>query len=65
MISPEGAATILYRDADRAPELANSLRITAPELARFGIVDQVIPEPPDGAASDVDLAARVCGAGGR
>lgn len=58
VISPEGAATILYRDADRAAELAESLRITAHELARFGIVDQIVPEPPDGAAADVDLAAR-------
>ena len=57
VISPEGAATILYRGADRAPELAESLRITAPELARFGIVDQIVPEPVGGAAADVDLAA--------
>jgi acetyl-CoA carboxylase alpha subunit len=59
VISPEGAATILYRDAERASELAGSLRITAPELARFGIVDQIIPEPDGGAASDIDLAAEL------
>jgi acetyl-CoA carboxylase carboxyl transferase subunit beta len=57
VISPEGAATILYRDAERAPELAESLRITATELARFGIVDHIVPEPDGGAAADVDLAA--------
>jgi acetyl-CoA carboxylase carboxyl transferase beta subunit len=57
VISPEGAAAILYRDASRAAELADSLRITAPELARFGIVDQIVPEPVGGAARDVDLAA--------
>ncbi|MEZ4530956.1 MAG: carboxyl transferase domain-containing protein [Thermomicrobiales bacterium] len=57
VISPEGAAAILYRDAQRAPELANRLRITAPELARFGIVDQIVPEPEHGAAADIDLAA--------
>lgn len=57
VISPEGAATILYRDAGRAPELAETLRITAPELARFGIVDQIVPEPEGGATADVDVAA--------
>jgi acetyl-CoA carboxylase carboxyl transferase beta subunit/acetyl-CoA carboxylase carboxyl transferase alpha subunit len=57
VIGPEGAATILYRDAGRAPELAESLRITAPELARFGMVDQIVPEPSGGAAADVNLAA--------
>lgn len=57
VISPEGAATILYRDAERAPELAERLRITAPELARFGIVDQIVPEPAGGAAADVGMAA--------
>lgn len=57
VIGPEGAATILYRDASRAPELADSLRITAPELARFGIVDQIVPEPEGGAGADTDLAA--------
>ena len=57
VISPEGAATILYRDAERGPELAESLRITAPELARFGIVDQIVPEPDGGAEAEFDLAA--------
>ncbi len=57
VISPEGAATIIHRDAARAPELAESLRITAPELARFGIVDQIVPEPAGGAATDVAMAA--------
>ncbi len=57
VISPEGAATIIHRDAERAPELAESLRITAAELARFGIVDQIVPEPAGGAEADVALAA--------
>jgi acetyl-CoA carboxylase carboxyl transferase subunit beta len=59
VIGPEGAATILYRDASRAPELAESLRITAPELKRLGIVDVVVPEPEGGAATDFDEAARL------
>ncbi|MCA9861161.1 MAG: hypothetical protein KC438_15650, partial [Thermomicrobiales bacterium] len=58
VIGPEGAATILYRDADRAPELAESLRITASELLALGIIDGIIPEPADGAGEDVELAAR-------
>jgi acetyl-CoA carboxylase carboxyl transferase subunit beta len=59
VIGPEGAATILYRDASRAPELAESLRITAPELLQLGIVDAVVPEPDGGAAADFDEAARL------
>ncbi|MBO9405341.1 MAG: acetyl-CoA carboxylase carboxyltransferase subunit alpha [Thermomicrobium sp.] len=43
--SPEACAAILWRDAGRAPEAATAMRITAPELHRFGIADEVIPEP--------------------
>lgn len=57
VIGPEGAATILYRDAERAPELAKSLRITAPDLQAFGIVDEIIPEPAGGATHDIETAA--------
>ena len=57
VISPEGAATILHRDANRAPELAESLRITAPELLELGIVDEIVEEPAGGAARDFDQAA--------
>lgn len=57
VIGPEGAATILYRDASRAPELAESLRITAPELLKLGIIDEIVPEPSAGAIHDPDLAA--------
>jgi acetyl-CoA carboxylase carboxyl transferase subunit beta len=49
VIAPEAAASILYRDASRGPELAERLRITAPDLARLGVVDDVVPEPPGGA----------------
>ncbi|MFM8593356.1 MAG: hypothetical protein ACKOCK_03065, partial [Chloroflexota bacterium] len=58
VIAPEGAATILYRDASRAPELSERLRITADELLNLGLVDAIVPEPPGGAASDYDAAAR-------
>ena len=43
--SPEGCAAILWKDAARAPEAAETMRITAPELLRFEIIDAVIPEP--------------------
>jgi len=49
VISPEGCAAILWRDGSRGPEAARALRITAPDLVGFGIVDEIIPEPPGGA----------------
>ncbi len=55
VIAPEGAATILYRDATRAPELSSKLKLTAIELKRLHIVDEVIPEPAD--ATDPDALA--------
>ena len=57
VISPEGAATILFRDADRAPELAESLKITADALRELGVVDEIVPEPEDDASSDPAEAA--------
>jgi acetyl-CoA carboxylase carboxyl transferase subunit beta len=44
VIGPEGAAAILHRDADRAPELAEQLKLTAPALAELGVVDEVVGE---------------------
>ena len=43
--SPEACASILWKDASKAPEAAETMRLTAPELNGFGIVDEVIPEP--------------------
>jgi acetyl-CoA carboxylase carboxyl transferase subunit beta len=48
VIAPEGAATILYRDASRAPELAERLRIRTEDLVELGLVDVVVPEGPAG-----------------
>ncbi len=48
VISPEGCAAILFRDATRAPEAAVALKLTAPELKGMGIVDEVIPEAQGG-----------------
>ena len=48
VIAPEGAAAILYRDAGRAPELAERLRIGTEDLTELGVVDVVVPEDPAG-----------------
>ncbi|MDR7586643.1 MAG: acetyl-CoA carboxylase carboxyltransferase subunit alpha [Armatimonadota bacterium] len=57
VISPEGAAAILYRDPGRAAEVAARLKLTAPDLLRLGIIDVVVPEPPGGAQAAPDAAA--------
>lgn len=59
VISPEGAAAILYRNASRAPEVAEALRLTSADLLRLRVVDRVVPEPPGGAHSDPDRAAQL------
>ncbi len=52
VISPEGCASILWRDGAKAPEAAEALKITAHDLARLGVVDGIIPEPAGGAHTD-------------
>jgi acetyl-CoA carboxylase carboxyl transferase subunit alpha len=49
VISPEGCASILWRDAARAEEAATAMKITAVDLKTLGLVDEIIPEPPGGA----------------
>jgi acetyl-CoA carboxylase carboxyl transferase subunit alpha len=49
VISPEGAASILWRDAGKARDAAAAMKITAQDLKRFGIIDEIIPEPVGGA----------------
>jgi acetyl-CoA carboxylase carboxyl transferase subunit alpha len=49
VITPEGCAAILWRDAGRADEAAAAMRITATDLKGFGIIDTIVPEPPGGA----------------
>ena len=49
VISPEGCASILWRDGEHAPEAAEALRLTAQDLLRLGVVDRVVPEPLGGA----------------
>jgi acetyl-CoA carboxylase carboxyl transferase subunit alpha len=52
VISPEGAASILWRDTAKAQEAATSLKITAEDMVRFGVIDRIIHEPPGGAHRD-------------
>jgi len=58
VISPEGCASILFRDAKRAPEAANAMKITAKDLKKLGVIDDVIREPTGGAHNNHILAAR-------
>ncbi|MBI3932005.1 MAG: acetyl-CoA carboxylase carboxyltransferase subunit alpha [Acidobacteria bacterium] len=52
VISPEGCASILWRDSGRAEEAATAMKITAPDLKAFGVVDEIVPEPAGGAHVD-------------
>jgi acetyl-CoA carboxylase carboxyl transferase subunit alpha len=58
VISPEGCASILWKDGGKAEEAAERLRITAPDLLRLGAVDGIVQEPVGGAHQDHDEAAR-------
>ena len=57
VISPEGCATILFKDAALAPRAAAALRITAPDLLRLEVMDAVVPEPAEGAHTDHNTTA--------
>lgn len=57
VISPEGCASILWRNSVKAPQAAEALKITAEHLLGFGIIDEVIPEPLGGAHHDPAVAA--------
>jgi len=59
VISPEGAASILWRDTAKAQEAATSMKITAQDMVRFGVIDGVIPEPVGGAHRDPQAAIAV------
>lgn len=59
VITPEGCAAILWKDAGQAPRAAASLKITAADLKRLGLVDFIIPEPEAGAQADWDEAAKL------
>jgi acetyl-CoA carboxylase carboxyl transferase subunit alpha len=57
VISPEGCAAILWRDAAKAPEAAEALKVTSDDLAELGLIDKVIAEPPGGAHNNPAEAA--------
>ncbi len=57
VISPEGCAAILWRDASHAPQAAEALKPTSDDLMALGVIDGIIPEPPGGAHNDHKAAA--------
>lgn len=57
ILSPEGFASILWKDASRAKEAAEIMKITAKDLKEYGIIDKVLKEPTGGAHKDVDKMA--------
>jgi acetyl-CoA carboxylase carboxyl transferase subunit alpha len=61
VISPEGCASILWRTADKAPEAAEAMRITAQDLKTFGVIDTVVAEPLGGAHRDSATAIDALG----
>jgi acetyl-CoA carboxylase carboxyl transferase subunit alpha len=61
VISPEGCASILWRDAAQAPQAAEALKLTAEDLRRLALVDQVVTEPPGGAHRDPPAAIAAVG----
>jgi acetyl-CoA carboxylase carboxyl transferase subunit alpha len=56
VVSPEGCASILWRDSSKAPEAARAMRVTAPDLRELGVADEIIPEPEGGAHLDAPAA---------
>ena len=61
VISPEGCASILWRTAEKAPQAAEALKLTAQDLLQFGIIDRIVPEPVGGAQRDPAAAALTLG----
>jgi acetyl-CoA carboxylase carboxyl transferase subunit alpha len=61
VISPEGCASILWRDAAKAEVAAEALKITARDLKEFGIIDEIVPEPEGGAHLDHEASAAFLG----
>jgi acetyl-CoA carboxylase carboxyl transferase subunit alpha len=61
VISPEGAASILWHDSSRAQDAATNMRITADDLIKFGVIDEIVPEPIGGAHRDPAAAIAATG----
>jgi acetyl-CoA carboxylase carboxyl transferase subunit alpha len=61
VISPEGCASILWRTAEKAPDAAEAMKVTAQHLERLGVIDRIVPEPIGGAHREPAAAARALG----
>jgi acetyl-CoA carboxylase carboxyl transferase subunit alpha len=61
VISPEGAASILWKDGARAKDAADRMKITAPDLLKLGIIDRIVEEPAGGAHSDREVMIETLG----
>jgi len=61
VISPEGCAAILWKNGSKAPEAAEALKLTAPDLLKMGLIDEIIPEPLGGAHRDPQKTAEAIG----
>jgi acetyl-CoA carboxylase carboxyl transferase subunit alpha len=59
VITPEGCSAILWKDQDHIEAAAEALKLTAQDLKALGIIDEIVPEPPDGAHSDLKTAAEM------
>src|SRR5256886_9911020 len=59
VISPEGCAAIMWRDATKKELAAEAMRITAPDLSELGVIDDIVPEPDGGAHRDHEAAANL------
>ena len=57
VISPEACSAILWKDRKNAPEAAEAIKLTAQDLMRLGVVDEIVPEPEGGAHREHDTAA--------
>ncbi|MBA3055854.1 MAG: acetyl-CoA carboxylase carboxyltransferase subunit alpha [Sphingomonadales bacterium] len=61
VISPEGASSILWRTATKAPDAAEAMKVTAQDLLKLQVIDRIVPEPVGGAHRDPAAAARALG----
>ena len=61
VISPEGCASILWRTAEKAPDAAEAMKVSAQELMKLGVIDRIVPEPEGGAHRDPAAAAVTLG----
>jgi acetyl-CoA carboxylase carboxyl transferase subunit alpha len=61
VISPEGCAAILWKDASQRERAAEALKLTAQDLLELGVIDEILPEPPGGAHADPEAAAEDLG----